>query len=152
MYNISLRILGKEEDAQDVLQDAFLSAFVKIEQFSGKVTFGAWLKRIVINKSIDHFKKKKLKLVELDGVSYRLAAEEEELDIDLYKGKLEKIHNKVKDLPDGCRVVFSLYMLEGYDHNEISEIMNVSVSTSKSQLHRAKKLLREKLELDLKAS
>ena len=153
MYNIALRMLSVEEDAQDVLQNAFLSAFMKIEQFSGKVTFGAWLKRIVINKSIDHIKKNKIHFVDLEKVSFGLFEENgADPDACFYKNKLEKIHQGIKELPKGCRVIFSLFMLEGYDHNEIAEILEVSVSTSKSQLHRAKKLLKQKLEIDLNAS
>ncbi len=153
MYNISLRIVAKEEDAEDVLQNAFLSAFTKIEQFSGKVTFGAWLKRIVINKSIDYVKKKKISFVDIEKVDFRLTDENDnDEELLFYKDRLDQVHDKIKKLPDKCRVIFSLFMLEGYDHNEIAEILNISVSTSKSQVHRAKKLLREKLEMDLNAS
>ena len=144
MYNIALRMLYKEEDAQDVLQEAFASAFINIHQFSDKVTFGAWLKRIVINKCLDFIKKKKLKLVDMESVSYKIEAEESEEVF--YRVPPTKVHEKIKELPNGCRVVFTLYALEGYDHKEIAQVLEVSESTSKSQYNRAKKLLRKMLE------
>ncbi len=144
MYNIVLRMVGNSEDAQDVLQDAFVSAFKNIAQYSGKATLGAWIKRIVINKSIDHLKKRRLKIVDIENVAYKMC--EEEVDNQpFYEVAPGRVHDEIKGLPEGCRVVFSLYMLEGYDHREISQILGVSESTSKSQFSRAKKLLRERL-------
>ncbi len=143
MFNITKRMCRNEEDAKDVLQDAFVSAFKNIEQFSHKVTFGAWLKRIVINKCLDHLKKRKLNLVDIEHVDYKIS--DESKDEVFYRVAPALIHEKIKELPTGCRVVFSLYMLEGYDHKEIAQILGVSESTSKSQFGRAKKLLRQKL-------
>jgi len=144
MYNVVLRMVGDAEEAQDVLQEAFISAFKNIQQYSGKATLGAWIKRIVINKSIDHLKKKRLKIVDLENVAYKICAEEENNE-PFYRVEPTKIHDEIKRLPKGCRVVFSMYMMEGYDHGEIAAVLGVSESTSKSQFSRAKRLLRERL-------
>ncbi len=145
MYNIALRMVSNEEDARDVLQNAFVSAFTSIGQFSGTVSFGAWLKKIVINKCLDHVKKRKLAIVDIDSVSYKITNDEREEEV-IAKATPAMIHAKIKELPTGSRLVFNLYMMEGYDHKEIAEILNVSESTSKSQFARAKKLLRKMLE------
>lgn len=146
MFNTAVRMLGNAAEAEDVLQEAFLAAFRGIEMFEGKSTFGAWLKRIVINKCVDHLKKNRLQLVEME--TYDTATEVSD-DWDEKEGKVsvQEIHQELKGLPDKCRAVFNLYMLEGYDHEEIGEIMNISKSTSKSQLHRARQLLRDRLKV-----
>ena len=147
MYNISLRMLGDADDAQDVLQEAFVAAFQNLQQFTGKATFGAWLKRIVINKCLDHLKKRRLPIVQMENVDYKLTEEPTNLkdDFSLYGIEPARVHREIKSLPKGCRVIFNLYLLEGYDHKEIAGILEISESTSKSQYARAKKLLREKL-------
>ena len=147
MYNISLRMLGNSDDAQDVLQDAFVAAFKNLQQFTGKATFGAWLKRIVINKCLDHLKKKKLPIVEMEKVAFKVTEESNDYEdsFTLYGIKPERVHQEIKELPKGCRVIFTLYLMEGYDHKEIASILEISESTSKSQFARAKKLLRAKL-------
>lgn len=137
-------MLGSSEDAEDVLQEAFCSAFKNIQQFSGKVTFGAWLKRIVINKCLDFLRKKKIRLVDIDRVSAQVT--ETQSDDVFYEVPINYIHEEIKKLPKGCRLVFTLYMMEGYDHSEIAQIMNFSESTSKSQYRRAKILLKERLQ------
>ncbi|MBL4753183.1 MAG: sigma-70 family RNA polymerase sigma factor [Flavobacteriales bacterium] len=150
MYNVSTRIMSNHEDAQDVLQDAFLDAFKSLNKFRGDSSFGSWLKRIVVNKSINALKKKNkngevrfddfhVSVVESNGVH-----SEEELDY-----QPEMIQTAINRLPEGCRVVFTLYYLEGYKHKEIAKTLNVSVSTSKSQLNRAKKLLQKTLKTQL---
>jgi RNA polymerase sigma-70 factor (ECF subfamily) len=146
MYNVCRRITNNEDDAQDVLQDVFLKAFQNLGQFEGKSTFGAWLKRIAVNESIAHLRKKKFKIEELGP------EEEFEEQVDHFPETLqqvEMIKKAMKDLPDGYRIIFSLYLLEGYDHGEISQILNISESTSKSQLNRAKNKLREILEKEV---
>lgn len=141
MFNICYRIVGVQEIAEDVLQEAFVSAFQNIKSYQGKASFGAWLKRIVVNKAISHLRKQQLDMVELDD---RMELKEEENidDIGLVMN-VEKIRDAIQKLPNGFRAVFSLYLLEGYDHKEISEILDISESTSKSQYNRAKKKLRE---------
>ena len=141
MFNICFRILGTQEVAEDVLQEAFLSAFQKIESYQEKASFGAWLKKIVVNRAISHLRKHQLDMVGLDD-RMDLKDEPELDDMDLIL-KVDVIREAIQKLPNGFRVVFSLYLLEGYDHGEIAEILGISVSTSKSQYNRAKKKLKD---------
>lgn len=143
MYNVSYRITGREEDAEDALQEAFISAFNNLESYRADATFGAWLKRIVVNKSINVLKKRKHELMPED--EQWDVAEEEELSEYREGLTIDRVKKAIEELPDGYRTVLSLYLLEGYDHQEIAEIMAISESTSKSQLNRAKTKLREKL-------
>jgi RNA polymerase sigma-70 factor (ECF subfamily) len=127
------------DEAADVLQESFISAFNNLGSYKGTASFGAWLKKIVVNKSINHIRSKKMDLVSLDDVEP--VTEVEEDDRDLYLD-IERIKSGIELLPDGYRVVFSLYLLEGYDHKEIGQILGISESTSKSQYNRAKAKLR----------
>ncbi|MGM0532290.1 MAG: RNA polymerase sigma factor [Bacteroidota bacterium] len=148
MYNTSFRIVNDRMEAEDIMQEAFLKAFDKIHTYSGKVSFGAWLKRIVINHSLDELKKKKIELDSLEDNVYNLEEEEEtekEEDEKEIWNKVEEIREAINELPDGYRIVLSLYLLEGYDHEEIAEILNMTSSTSRSQYTRAKNKLREQL-------
>lgn len=147
MYNTSYRIVNDEMEAEDIMQEAFLKAFDKINTYSGKVSFGAWLKRIVINHTLDTIKKKKIDVNSLDDQVYEIKdeKEKEEAEEDIITEKVEDIREAINELPDGYRIVLSLYLLEGYDHEEIAEIMNITSSTSRSQYTRAKNKLREQL-------
>ncbi|MBN2666788.1 MAG: sigma-70 family RNA polymerase sigma factor [Bacteroidales bacterium] len=142
MYNTSLRIVNDTMEAEDIMQEAFLSAFEKIDTYSGTVSFGAWLKRIVINRSLDALSRRKAIFEDIElHVGIRDESSEdiirkEELDI-----KVEEVKDAIDRLPDGYRIILSLYLLEGYDHDEIAEILNISSSTSRSQLSRAKQKL-----------
>ncbi len=141
MFNTCLRMLKNREDAEDVLQNSFVDVFTKLHMFRGDSTIGAWIKRIVINNCINFIKKRKILLTELDTNRIKSIPDETHLDkLDL---DMKKINDAIYQLPDGYRVVFSLYALEGYDHLEISEIIGTTVSTSKSQYSRAKKRLKE---------
>jgi len=142
MYNICYRITNNEDDAEDVLQDAFVSAFTNLNSYNRDATFGAWLKRIVVNKAINHIKKKSLEFEPLDKADRVF---EDEIEIEDKSYKVAEIRKAINMLPDGYRAVFSLYLLEGYDHSEISNILGISESTSKSQYNRSKKKLRELL-------
>jgi len=151
MFSTSYRIVNDQMQAEDVMQEAFLKAFDKIHTYSGKVSFGAWLKKIVINHSLDEIKKKKPELesaeeANLPGEIKEEAQEEaqEEDESEIY-GKIETIKQAINELPDGYRIVLSLYLLEGYDHEEIAEILNMSSSTSRSQYTRAKSKLKQQL-------
>jgi RNA polymerase sigma factor (sigma-70 family) len=148
MYNVGYRITGDEEEAQDVLQEAFTSAFRNLDYYRGDAAFGAWLKRIVINKALTALQKRKYDRIP-DNDSFDVA---EELPPDDYADTLtvERVKSGIRQLPDGYRAVLSLYLLEGYDHQEIAGIMNISESTSKSQLNRAKNKLREVLAIKVK--
>ncbi len=135
-------MMNNEGDAQDLLQDAFIEAFTKIDSFKQESTFGAWIKRIVINKCINALKKRR---VQLDYTSELPETESEIIDETDMGYTVEKVNKAIQELPDGYRVIASLYLLEGYDHREISEIMGITESTSKTQFHRAKKKLLEKI-------
>lgn len=141
MLNVSYRIVGNTEEAEDVLQDSFTSAFKNIHNYRGDATFGSWLKRIVVNNSLTVIKKRKFELSDIDDIGDDSFMEPEteafadELDID-------KVKSAIDLLPKGFKMVLSLYLIEGYDHKEIGEILNISESTSKSQFNRAKKKLR----------
>lgn len=145
MFNTCLRILNDRLEAEDVMQESFLSAFLKLGQYKGEMTFGSWLKKIVINKSIDALRARKFRFEELDekledeetsGFSLEQGAEE-------ISEMIRHIKDAVLRLPEGFRVVLSLALFEGYDHEEISMILGITESTSRSQLARAKKKLVE---------
>ncbi|SHF31543.1 RNA polymerase sigma-70 factor, ECF subfamily [Mariniphaga anaerophila] len=141
MYSVSLRIVNDDAEAEDVMQEAFLKAFKKMDTYKGEVSFGAWLKKIVVNSSLDHLKKKRAQLVEMDESVNALPEENEapgEVDV-------AQIQKAIRSLPDGYRTVLSLYLIEGYDHDEISQILGVSNSASRTQYSRAKNKLRELL-------
>jgi RNA polymerase sigma-70 factor (ECF subfamily) len=143
MYNVAFRICGQSDEAEDVLQDSFISAFRNLDSYRGDASFGSWLKRIVINKAINGIKKRKMELLpEDDEFDVAIETDEEQYMPEL---TVDKVRNAIHRLPDGYRSVLSLYLLEGYDHQEIAEIMGISESTSKSQLNRAKNRLREML-------
>jgi len=145
MYNVGYRIVNDSDEAEDVLQEAFISAFNNLESYRGDSSFGAWLKRIVINKAINQVNKRKLDRLPEDD---RWDVMEEE-EVDVFEGfpfTVESVREAIERLPDGYRSVLSLYLLEGYDHGEIAEILGITESTSKSQFNRAKKKLKELLE------
>jgi RNA polymerase sigma-70 factor (ECF subfamily) len=143
MYNVGYRITGNEEDAEDVLQEAFISAFRNLESYRGDASFGSWVKRIVVNKAINLLKKRKLEVMQ-DNEEFDIPIEEPEEEY-LPDLSVSKVKRCIELLPDGYRSVLSLYLLEGYDHQEIGEIMGITESTSKSQLNRAKNKLKELL-------
>ena len=140
MYNVSMRMLCSKEDAEDTVQDSFVEAFKNLGNFRYESTFGSWLKRIVINKSINHLKLKRIPLVPIVDHEYHLTEEplENVADVDI-----EKVKRGITKLPPGYQQIIHLYLIEGYDHEEIGEVLEISQSTSKSQYHRAKKKLLE---------
>ncbi len=127
--------------AEELMQDAFIKAFDRIDQYRGEATFGAWLKRIVVNECLDYLEKKKLEWSSLDE---NMPVVEEDSEED-FEWKVDEVKRAMSQLPDGYRVVLSLYLFEGYDHEEIAQIMNISGSTSRSQYLRAKKKLVQNL-------
>jgi len=137
MYNLAYRILNNREDAEDVLQETFVDCFRNIDSFRFESTFGAWLKKILINKCINHIKKKKIDLTLCENMPLDVAEEEEDTVYDT-----GRIFKGIEMLPDGYRIILTLYLLEGYDHTEISQILGITESTSKSQYSRAKEKLR----------
>ena len=143
MYNVGYRIVNNEEEAEDVLQEAFISAFGSLNHYRGDATFGSWLKRIVVNKAINVLKRRKAERLPEDD---RFDVPEREEAVEEFQFTVDQVRNAIAKLPDGYRSVLSLYLLEGYDHSEIAEILGISESTSKSQFNRSKKKLRDILE------
>lgn len=142
MYNTSLRIVNDRMEAEDIMQESFLSAFEKIETYSGTVSFGAWLKKIVINRSLDALGKRKAVFEDIDShVGIRDDGPDDLLRSEEIDVRIGEVKEAIEQLPDGYRVILSLYLLEGYDHDEIAEILKISSSTSRSQLSRAKQKL-----------
>jgi len=141
MYNTSLRIVANPADAEDVLQEAFTDAFRSLDDFHYKSTFGAWLKRIVINKSINQLRNRKMDLIDIEKTHFGYLPEEETPDEDEIQLKIEDIKKAVLLLPNGYRTVLSLYLFEGYDQEEIAAILRVSHATVRTQYMRAKQKL-----------
>ncbi|TAE38799.1 MAG: RNA polymerase sigma factor [Runella slithyformis] len=147
MLNVCVRVLNHQGEAEDVLQEAFLDAFTQLHTFRGQSTFGAWLKQIVVNKAINQLRQRRLQLVSVDDFytpdnQYEVADaepfDEEEITLDV-----ARVRQALFQLPEGYRVVLSLYLFEGYDHEEIGEILKISESTSRTQYMRGKKKLIE---------
>jgi RNA polymerase sigma factor (sigma-70 family) len=143
MQRIAFRITGDWMEAEDVIQEAFMRAFNHLHSFKAEATFGAWLKRIVINTAINHLKRRKGEWVPLDPDKFDLAEEEPRPYVSPWN--MEQIQGAIAQLPEGYQQVFRLYQMEGYDHKEIGRILNISEATSKSQFSRAKRKLREML-------
>ena len=138
VFNAIKRLMKNQEDAEDILQETYLSAFGAIETFQSNASVTTWIKRIGINKSLNALKKRKLEFVDSE---VELKAEEDEVDYNQFEAI--DVAKSIINLPDGYRVVMSLYLLEGYSHEEIANELEISVSTSKSQYHRGKKKLKE---------
>ena len=139
MYNSSLRIVGIPEEAEDIMQESFLTAFRKLKTYSGDVSFGAWLKKIVINRSLDVLRKRKVIFEELHAELPVVSEPEPEVD----SITMEEVKSAIDMLSDGYRTILSLILLEGYDHEEVSEILGVKNVTSRTQFSRARQRLKE---------
>lgn len=152
MYNTAFRIVKHTAEAEDVMQESFLSAFTKLHTFKGDVAFGAWLKRIVINNSIYHYKKQQKKRTDdLDDIMYKVedndgVASDQNGYTEL---KAQKVMETMKSLKDNYRVSLTLHLIEGYDYEEISEIMNISYANCRTMISRAKESLRKKLTINV---
>ena len=126
MLNVAFRVVGNIDEAEDVLQEAFLDAFNRVKDFRQETTFGLWLKQIVVHRSINLLRKRRLDLVELeDGQLDNIPDEEVESEEEV-QYKVAQVKEAMKELPEGYRLVISLYLLEGYDHEEIGQILNIS--------------------------
>ncbi len=143
MFNICYRMLNNREEAEDLLQDSFCDAFTKLDTFRYESSFGIWLKKIVVHRCINWLRKKKISLVLHEELDESVQKTESEIDYEDISMDVKRIHQAIALLPDGYRIIFSLYALEGYDHAEISEIMGISESTSKSQYLRAKQRIKD---------
>ncbi len=145
MLNVSVRIVNHDAEAEDVLQEAFLDAFTNLHSFRGQSTFGAWLKQIVVNRAINHVRQRKMEMVNIDSFGDEDTDFEaiESIDEDQITFDVERVKRAIAQLPDGYRLVLSLYLFEGYDHEEIGTILKISEVTSRSQFMRGKKKLLE---------
>ncbi len=142
MYNTSLRIVGNREEAEDILQEAFLDGFIKIDFYRGESTFGAWLKSIVVNKSIARLRSRRLHFEQTDPFQAEPTDDKND-DFEENVNTIQILKMLMNELSPGYRLVLSLYLFEGYDHKEISEILGISEVTSRSQFIRAKQRLLE---------
>jgi len=142
MFNTSFRILNDRAEAEDVLQESFIDAFKNIAQFENRSSFGSWLKQIVVNKSINVIRKRKMDIVDIEKTQVgELPEELSTVDEREIQWKVQEVRKAIQELPDGYRAVLTLYLLEGYDHEEISQILNVKESTARTQYIRAKQKL-----------
>lgn len=152
MYNTALRILKDSAEAEDVMQEAFLSAFTKLDTFRGEVAFGAWLKRIVINKSIQQYKiRQKTRTVDLDEVMYKVE-DKDGTSLDQQgrtELKAQKVMETMRGLKENYRISLTLHLIEGYDYQEISEIMDISYANCRTTISRAKDSLRKRLNVTI---
>lgn len=141
----ALKYSGNTEEAEDNLHDAFVTIFTSIKKYKNKGSFEGWMKRIVINQSITKFKKKKNIDSELNESILTDADADVEISVNTHIS-LQKILEYIQELPNQYRIVFNLYQLDGFSHKEIAKMLSISESTSKSNFHRAKISLREKLQ------
>ena len=142
MYNIAIRILNNKMDAEDILQESFITAFTRLGELNSERALGSWLKRIVINNCISHIRKDRMIFEDID--EYSLGNDEDTAMIDSTIDPVI-VHRAIKELPSGCRTVLVLHALEGYKHREIAEMLDITLSTSKTQYRRALIILNEKL-------
>lgn len=151
MFNTALRIVKDSFEAEDVMQEAFLSAFSKLDSFKGEVPFGAWLKKIVINKSLTQIKKNsRFEEVKLETLEYKITdgISEESIEneaSDYTSLKVKEIVSKINELKENYRIALSLSLIEGYDNEEIAEIMNITNENCRTTISRAKNKLRSLL-------
>lgn len=143
MQQVAFRYVKDRFIAEDVMQDAFIKAFKNLHSYKNEVAFGAWLKRIVINQSIDQLKKSKLELVSINETIYKIESDDDwKVENKISVNGIIEVINSLKEK---YRLVLTLYLLEGYDHGEISEILKITENTSRTHLLRGKKLLKEQL-------
>lgn len=142
MYNVCYRMMGSTAEAEDALQESFIDVFRRLDTFRQESSIGAWIKRIVINHCLNELKKRRLKFEELNERAQEVA-EEEIVSNEEVQYEVGRVREAIMELPDGYRTVLTLYLIEGYDHKEIAEIVGIQESGSKSQYSRAKAKLRE---------
>ncbi|WP_298288446.1 sigma-70 family RNA polymerase sigma factor [uncultured Lutibacter sp.] len=142
MYIIAQRYVKDSFIAEDVMQDAFIKVFKNIKNFKGEVTIGAWIKKIVINQCIDYLKKRKIELVSIDESKLTIADDDWTVEDEV---TIKKITSAINSLPDKYKVVLNLYLIEGYDHQEIAQVLNITEVASRSQLMRGKNKLKNQL-------
>ncbi|MDN3492100.1 RNA polymerase sigma factor [Winogradskyella bathintestinalis] len=149
MYNTAIRIVKDSYKAEDIMQESFLTAFTKLNTLEDRHLFGAWLKRIVINNSIGHYNKTvKQNLVPLDTVIYKVEEDDGITDCEQFNAKMKQVLYVMKSLKPNYHLSLTLHLIEGYDYEEICEIMNISYANCRTLISRAKESLRKKLVLN----
>ena len=143
MFLVAYRYVKNEKDAEDVLQDAFVKAFQRLDQFTGDVSFGAWLKRIVINQSLDLIKSRRHDYIEFDD-NLKLIEDDNNWEIDEHIS-VNRIKEEVLNLPEKYRYVVMMYLIEGYDHSEIAQVLGITETTCRTRLLRGKGHLKNML-------
>lgn len=142
MMAICQRYSPNSEDAEDALQEGFVKVFNNISRFRGEAALGTWITRIMINTALNK-QRQKLRMLPIVEVDETQAYQEDEISLSQFH--FEELLGLIQSLPDGCRIVFNLFAIEGYTHKEISELLGISVGTSKSQFNRARTLLMSRL-------
>ena len=148
MYNTALRIVNDTAEAEDVMQEAFIKAFSKLDSFQGKSTFGAWLKKITVNLSINSINKhSRYQNVPFEDALKNEVEDQEGIDVKEAEvsSKVQKILKALNSLKDSYRVILTLHLIEGYDYDEICEILGISAANCRTSISRAKDSLRKKL-------
>ncbi|MFB6342651.1 RNA polymerase sigma factor [Saccharicrinis sp. FJH62] len=145
MLNVAHRMTNSREEAEDILQESFIDAFTRLNTFRFEASFGSWLKRIVVNKTINRYRMKKPELTFIESYDFFQVPDLETTEDYPDNLTVEKVKNAMNDLPEGARIVFDLYLFEGYQHAQIADVLNISVSTSKTQYRYAKLKIREYL-------
>lgn len=141
MFNTCCRLLDNTAEAEDVLQESFIEAFKNLHRFEYRTSFGGWLKQICVNRCINQLKKRKIDWVDIERMESYDYAEEAGVDEEHISMQVDSVKRAIMALPDGYRTVLNLYLLEGYDHEEIARILNVAQSTTRTQFIRAKQKL-----------
>lgn len=147
LFSLCLRYSRDRSEAEDMLQEGFLKIFRDIPQYQGKGALLGWMKKIMINSALQYLRKWKKDWNHLNAEDFNESFQTEE--VIFAKLGLEELTRLIQNLPSGYRIVFNLYVIEGYKHKEIAELLNISVNTSKSQLFKAKALLKKELEMQL---
>lgn len=143
MFAVAMRFVKNEDDAEDVLQEGFIKAFKNIDQFKGEVTFGAWLKRIVVNKSIDFLKSRKQEILPLEE-SFLKVVDDDNWNVSATIA-IEDVKAVIENLESKYKYVLLMFLVEGYDHQEIAQVLNISETASRTRLLRGKEQLKQKL-------
>ena len=143
MFIIANRYLKDQHTAEDVMQEAFVKVFKRIDSFKGEVTIGAWIKKIVINQCIDYLKKQKIEVVGIEDKHFEVETQNTWTVAD--NVKIDIIIQLIEELPEKYKLVLKLYLLEGYDHQEIAQVLDITEVNSRSQLMRGKNKLKSQL-------
>jgi RNA polymerase sigma-70 factor (ECF subfamily) len=144
MLGVCIRYAKDTEQAEDILQDGFVKVFSKLKDFKSEGSLEGWIRRVMVNTALDQIRKnsKMLGDISTDDVAYKL----ENNDTILENLMAEDLMKMIKSMPDGYRVVFNMFAIEGYSHAEIGDTLGITESTSKSQYSRARAYLRERIE------